>query len=367
VSPKPFKIWIDLDNSPHVPFFKPIIHQLQLQGFALLVTARDRFQVCSLADLLGIKYQAIGRDFTTKNKYVKIFGLALRVLQLLPTVRRQRPDLAVSHGSRSMMAVTRLLRIPLVMVCDYEHATAVLRLCKPAIFMVPEVIPNEAIDYPAEKIRNFPGIKEDVYVPGFRPDPSIVAQLGIPEGQIVCTVRPPATEAHYQSPRSVELFVATMKWLHAHANVTVVLLPRTTAQEEWMRTQWPAWFEDGRIIIPAAAVDGLNLLHHSDLAISGGGTMNREAAALGVPVYSIFKGKIGAVDRYLADKGRLFLIDCEADLETVRLVARPKTPPAPQAHSPALEKIVDCIFEYAAQLQPAKVQPAKVRPASAAS
>jgi uncharacterized protein len=68
------------------------------------------------------------------------------------------------------------------------------------------------------------------------------------------------------------------------------------------------------LLIPKQVLDGLNLIWHSDLVISGGGTMNREAAALGVPVYSIFRGTIGAVDHFLSGEHRLVLLESPADL-----------------------------------------------------
>jgi predicted glycosyltransferase len=96
----------------------------------------------------------------------------------------------------------------------------------------------------------------------------------------------------------------------------MVLLPRNEKQEALLRKTWPHQSDNGKIIIPDHVVDGLNLIWHSDLVISGGGTMNREAAALGVPVYSIFRSKIGAVDQYLANSGRLVLLESVEDVYT---------------------------------------------------
>jgi len=54
------KIWIDLDNTPHVPFFKPIIRELEKRGHEVVLTARDAFQVCELADRMGAGMPACG-------------------------------------------------------------------------------------------------------------------------------------------------------------------------------------------------------------------------------------------------------------------------------------------------------------------
>jgi predicted glycosyltransferase len=94
------KIWIDLDNSPHVPFFAPIIEELERAGCSVLVTARDCFQVCELADLLHLEYRRVGHHYG-KNKVLKLTGLCWRALQLLSSVVRYKPQLALSHGSRS--------------------------------------------------------------------------------------------------------------------------------------------------------------------------------------------------------------------------------------------------------------------------
>jgi predicted glycosyltransferase len=93
-----------------------------------------------------------------------------------------------------------------------------------------------------------------------------------------------------------------------------VLLPRTPKQEAELRQARPDLFASNRIIVPKHAVDGLDLIWYSDVVISGGGTMNREAAALGVPVYSLFRGTMGAVDKHLAETGKLVLLESERDV-----------------------------------------------------
>jgi uncharacterized protein len=306
------KLWIDLDNSPHIPFFKPIIEQLEQRGYEVVLTARDGFQTCELADLAGFRYQRIGRHFG-KHMVLKVAGLIIRSLQLVPFAWREKPDLAVSHGSRSQHLTSFLLRLPVVNILDYEHAE-IMPLVNFVRIVVPEVIPTEAVPISPERILKYPGIKEDVYVPGFVPDPMLLGEIGIGKDKIVVSIRPPATEAHYRSAESDALFDKTIEFLAEQKDTCLVILPRNHSQMEWIADRWPKLCREGRIIFPKKAVDGLNLIWWSDLVISGGGTMNREAAALGVPVYSIFRGKTGAVDRYLAESGRLFLIESPDDL-----------------------------------------------------
>ena len=73
------RIWIDLDNSPHVPFFSPIIGELNKLGYEVLLTARDCSQTCGLADLFHLQYKRIGRHYG-KHKIFKVAGTVFRAL-----------------------------------------------------------------------------------------------------------------------------------------------------------------------------------------------------------------------------------------------------------------------------------------------
>ncbi len=336
------KVWIDLDNSPHVPFFAPIVEELEKRGYAVLLTARDCSQVFGLVDFYSLTCKRLGRHYG-KNKILKLVGLCLRALQMLPTVVSEKPDLALSHGSRAQLLLSTMLGIPSLMILDYEFAR-VLNPVRPSWVMVPEVIPETAAKRYRTRVLRYPGIKEDVYVPRFKPDPTIKAHLGLDANHLVVTVRPPASDAHYHNPESDRLFAAVIDFLGRNPDIRMVLLPRNEKQATSVRKLWPELFATGTIIIPEHVVDGLNLIWYSDLVISGGGTMNREAAALGVPVYSIFRGKIGAVDQYLADRGQLILLESVQDIQTKIILARRNAPAQTQnRNSPALQSIVDQI------------------------
>ena len=166
---KPKKIWIDLENSPHVPFFDPIIKKLEERGYEVFITARDCFQVCELANLHNFKYEKIGRHYG-KNKALKVFGLLMRLMQLMPSIWREKPDMAVSHFSRSQMLLSALKRIPFAVIIDYEH-TQWLPFVHPTYVVIPEAIPDGVIK---ERVLKYPGIKEDVYALDFKPDPSVL-------------------------------------------------------------------------------------------------------------------------------------------------------------------------------------------------
>jgi predicted glycosyltransferase len=339
------KIWIDLENSPHVPFFRPIIDELRNRGYLVTITARDCFQVIELAELAGLKYKKVGHHYG-KHKLAKMAGLCIRVAQMLPLILREKPDLAVSHGSRSCFVLANLLHIPTITIMDYEHAKWV-RHPKSAWVMAPEIIPDHAMQptlLESGHVLRYPGIKEDVYTPSFSPDPNIKSVLGFSDEDIVVTVRPPANEAHYHNPESDQMLALVLHKLASDPRVKAVLVPRTTKQGEQLRAIYFDAFAAKRFVIPEHVVDGLDLIWYSDLVISGGGTMNREAAALGVPVYSIFRGTVGAVDKYLSDVGRLVLLQDAADVESKLEIVRREQRNQRGAHSRApLETVVSNI------------------------
>jgi len=338
-------LWIDLDNTPHVPFFKPIITELERRGWRVMLTARDAFQVCELADRMRLPYTKVGRHYG-KNSFLKIAGLLWRTLQLLPHALRERPILGLSHGSRAQLLLCNLLRIPTVMLMDYEHARMPL-LLHPRWEIVPDALRDAALHCKTrERIRTYRGIKEDVYAQDFQPERTLPPQLRIDNGDVIATVRPPAGEAHYHNSESDRLFAHFMNRLCGTPGVRAILLPRNKNQEAHIRKNCPRWFDASKVIIPNGAVDGLNLLWHSDLVVSGGGTMTREAAALGIPVYSIFRGKTGAVDLHLEAEGRLVMIRSIKEVETrIPFCRRKKLPICTVAQHQVLKQIVDHIEE----------------------
>ncbi len=354
------RIWIDLDNSPHVPFFAPILEELRQRGYSTLVTARDCFQVRELADLFHLDYKLIGHH-SGKNRVRKIAGLCRRALQLTPTVFQAQPDLAVSHGSRAQLIVAAALGIPCLIISDYEFSTGWV-VIHPTWYMCPEVIPKSAAPFDPNRVLQYPGIKEDVYVPRFVPDPRVRSQLGLREQDLVVTLRPPASEAHYHNPESDRLFEAVVEFLIEAPHVKLVLLPRNERQAAALRTAWAGRFANGAIRIPNCVVDGLNLIWHSDLVVSGGGTMNREAAALGVPVYSVFRGQIGAVDQYLSTKGRLVLLENVGDVKSkIRIVRRNPSARLQHGAAGALGSIVGHIDAIMRATAPACAAPSHER------
>ncbi|HJT82487.1 MAG TPA: DUF354 domain-containing protein, partial [Chthoniobacterales bacterium] len=194
------KIWIDLDNTPHVPFFIPIIRELRDRGHEVVVTARDAFQVCELADRKGLICKKIGRHYG-KNPLMKIFGVLWRAAQLVPFHLKEKPQIAVSHGARSQILLSNVLLKPTILISDYEFSKTPL-LMTPRWEIVPYALPTSGLHSDERRVRKYTGIKEDVYAPEFRPDTSMLNELGLNGKHIIVTVRPPANEAHYHNPES---------------------------------------------------------------------------------------------------------------------------------------------------------------------
>lgn len=307
------KIWVDLDNSPHVLFFAPIIRELENSGYRVVITVRNHAQVKDLADLFNLKYTQIGHHYG-KSMILKVLGVFIRSLQMLTYVYHQKPDLAFSHGSRSQFFLSELFRIPYATAFDYEHSRSV-PFVKPTMALMPEVIPANLAKKQIKHLVRYPGIKEDVYVPDFEPDGAIKGELNLKSSDIIATVRPPAMDAHYQSPESGKLFINVINFLGEQENIRIVMLPRIKSQSDFIKKEWPHLFENQKMIIPDKVVNGLNLIWHSDLVLSGGGTIIREAAALNIPAYSFFRGKTGSVDKYLTETGRMTMIRSTDDVK----------------------------------------------------
>ncbi len=315
----PMLIWIDLANSPHVPFFRALIPEFERRGHKTVVTAREFAQTVELAKTAGLAPAIIG-GHGGAGLAGKAQNLIGRAAQLARWARGRGVQLAVSHNSYAQAAAARALGIRSVTLMDYEHQPAnhlAFRLASRVI--VPRAFPDEALrrfGAGAKKVRRYDGTKEDVYLADFAPDPEFVetlSRLGIREHEVLVVVRPPASEALYHRFEN-ELFEGLMQRLYARTDVKVILLARTEAQRAIYAERGQA-----NLIVPQHALDGANLIASADMVISAGGTMNREAAALGVPAATIYAGKWAAIDEELVREGRLLRLCTPEDLESLPL------------------------------------------------
>jgi predicted glycosyltransferase len=313
------RIWVDLANSPHVPFFNALTETFRRLGHQYEITARDFAETVPMARASGLSPQVIGghggKSFSAKGTNV-----IRRAWTLARWARGRGFDLALSHNSYSQILAAKMLSLRTVTLMDFEHQPAnhlAFRLSSRVV--VPQVFPESHLrrfGAHAGKVRRYKGTKEDVYLADFQPAENFGASLckmGIEPDNVLVLMRPPAVEALYHRFEN-KLFDLAIARLRDHAGVQVILLPRNAAQRELYardRTQ--------RVIIPNETLEGANLIAASDLVISAGGTMNREAAALGVPTASIYAGSWGAVDKELVREGRLRRIASSADIEDLPL------------------------------------------------
>ena len=316
------RIWIDLANSPHVPFFRALIPEFLARGHQVEITARDFAQTVELATKAGMLPHVIGGHGGGKLAG-KAGNLVGRAAALRKWARDRGFDLAVSHNSYAQISAAAALRIRSVTLMDYEHQPAnhlAFRLASRVI--VPRAFPaSELKKYGAStrKVRRYDGIKEDVYLADFAADPGFVEvlrRLGVASEDVLVVARPPAREALYHRFEN-ELFDELLSQISARAGVKTILLPRTDAQ----RAEY-AELKLASVIMPQEALDGSNLIAAADLVISAGGTMNREAAALGVPAASVYAGKWAAIDEALVKEGRLKRISSREAIDSLPIQKR---------------------------------------------
>jgi predicted glycosyltransferase len=325
------KIWIDLDNSPHVLFFKPIIERLKAEQIETLITVRSFSQTEELASQHGLSYSLIGEHRNPRHFATRVTSTLRRAGQLAHFVRRQRPDVAISHGSRALVLAAWSLGIPSMTLYDYEFVSAAIfnRLSKR--ILVPAIITHERLreqSLDGRKFRAYPGLKEEVYIYDVEPDSGVLRDLNLDSKRLIITVRPQANWAHYHDRKSEVLFSALIDRLRKEQDAQVIIIPRTQAQHVELTAQYRLTEPQFRVL--DRAVDGLSLMWFSDAVFSGGGTMVREAALLGVNVYSTFAGKLGAADQQLASEGKLKLVREPAEVD--RLVFSKRTGTAPTNH-----------------------------------
>ena len=289
--------------SAHPLVFRPIISRLREQGHEVEVTARDYAQTLELLGMLGIEHTAFGHH-GGESRTGKIAALVSRARQMRKFAKGKEFDLAACHGSNDLPIAARRLGIPAVDMFDYEFATyqhnVGCRLAKRV--MTPDSIPPERLrryGVGDGKLAQYPGLKEEYYLADFEPNPAVLEQLGVDTEKVLVVLRPPPDVSLYHR-KSNPLFPQVVRHLGTHEGVQAVVLPRTTAQREYVRSLGlPS------LIIPAGAVDAQSLIAFADLVVSAGGTMNREAVALGTPVYTTYGGRLGGVDEALIRENRL--------------------------------------------------------------
>jgi predicted glycosyltransferase len=297
------RVWVDMTASAHVLVFRPLIALLRADGHEVEITAREYAQTQELLALHGLEAEVIGRH-GGRSRAGKAASLLSRLGALRRWARDRSFDLAVAHGSHELTLSARRLGIPSATTHDYEFATLQHQLGFRAAtrVVVPEVIPADRLERLGArppKLLRYPGIKEEYYLADFEPDPGVLDRLGVDASRIVVLLRPPPDVSLYHR-HSNPLFPQTLEHLGRDERVQAVVVPRTEEQRAYVESlALPS------VVLPRHAVDAQSLIAASDLVVSAGGTMNREAVALGVPVYTTYGGRLGGVDEALIREGKL--------------------------------------------------------------
>jgi predicted glycosyltransferase len=297
------RVWIDMTAPAHVLVFGPLIELLRDQGAEIELTARDYAQTLQLLELHGLEAEVIGRH-GGRSRLGKARSLSSRLRHLRRWAKGRRFDLALAHGSHELTITARRLGIPSSTTFDYEWAWLQHQLgCRAATrVVVPEAIPPERLrryGVSAEKLRRYPGLKEEYYLSSFEPDPTVIDAWGLDPGRVIVVVRTPPDVSLYHRA-SNPLFPRVLEHLGNHSGVHAIVIPRTREQSAYV-----SGLALPSLVVPDHAVDAQSLIALSDVVVSAGGTMNREAAALGIPVYTTYGGRLGGVDEWLIREGRL--------------------------------------------------------------
>ncbi len=307
------KFWMDIVNSPHVLFFKPLIEELNSRGHSVSITAREYAQTTGLLDKFQLPYTLIGAHAGTKITR-KVIDVYKRGTKLRAYAKDKDFAMALTFNSPSLALAAKILRIPSMVFMDYEHQPLnhlTFRLCDKVV--TPACFPDEfLIKYGAiHKTFKFDGLKEQLYLSDFQPDQDFLNSLNIDKNKIIVVARPPATMALYHRFEN-DLFYDVIKYILKNKEVIMIVMPRSENQRFSLMS-----INESNLIIPEEVLDGRDLMCCSDIVISAGGTMNREAAILGIPAYTVFKGNMGAVDKYLIDLGRIVPIENLNDVKKI--------------------------------------------------
>jgi predicted glycosyltransferase len=310
------RVWVDMTNVAHPIVLRPLIELLERDGHDVEITARPLSHTLELLDDWGHPHTVIGR-YGGASKAGKARAAADRISRLLRFARGRGFDYALGHASADLPPVCRALGIPNTTMFDYEWATLQHHvICRLATrVLVPEAIPPERLRrYGARppKLVRFPGLKEEYYLSSFEPDRTVLERLGVAQGEPVCVVRTPPSYALYLGGSENALLPPLLRRLDGQGCWGVVLT-RTAEQRAAVEALGLE-----RTIAPDRAQDGRSLVAMADALVSAGGTMNREAAVLGTPVWSIFEGPLGGVDELLLREGRMRLLRDPEELTVER-------------------------------------------------
>ncbi len=334
-------IWVDIANPPQVLFMQPLIREMQKRNHSVTVTTRHHSEAVELADQYGLQHKAIGAHGGS-SLIGKEIAIVIRALKLAQYLANKKISLAVSGSSYSQALAAKLLGIPFVTLVDYEGNPGLNIVCRTAQkILTPCFFANQNLyryGASADKILHYNGLKENIYLDLFVPDPLFLEKNDIPPEKCLITMRPESDVSAYHQFEN-PLFDEALEYIAGQNDTLIVLLPRHARQKERYQALGLA-----NVIIPSHALNGPDLIYYSDLVAGAGGTMNREAVVLGSRVYSLFMGELGSVDQYLIESGKMHWIGNRSQIPTIK-IQKKQVAPRRQADGALARQITDLILD----------------------
>jgi uncharacterized protein len=342
------RAWIDVENPPQVQYLTPFKGAFESAGAEVVLTARDYGETYALLRGRGLPFTPVGSSYG-RERWRKALGLVRRTVALGRVFPRgRRPDLVV-HAGRAAPLAARRLGAASFALCDYEYSHMGVDRVAGSYVLFPEAIDRTAfleLGFAADRLLPFQGLKEDITFAELDLDgiPAHDLPHAAGDGLVRVFVRPPAEESHYYREESGALSLQLLEFLARRDDAVVVFSPRYRSQAEYLaRFSWKV-----PPVVLHEAVPIVSLLKAVDLVISAGGTMIREAAYLGVPAYSTFRGEQGGVDRRLEALGRLEFIASADDFERLQFAKRGPLEPL-RSNPKLLSELVETMLERASR------------------
>ncbi len=343
-------IWFDLDNSPHVPLFAPVFKELTKRGLQYDVTARDFAQTLDLLRMWNISHTAIGAH-GGKSKIKKVLNLLKRKGELKRYINNKysgitKPQIAVSHGSRTQLVAAKALGINTMLMMDYEFTETRIFNRYAKDILVPVFIPDKRLNSNGinlNKVIRYNGFKEELYLNSFTADGDFRKSIDVNDSDTLVVIRPPGMLGNYHDSRSEELLVHALNHLSSSDNTVVLITSRSQKDRDFVASNVK---NKSNVRFLDKTVDGLQLVNAADIVLSGGGTMNRESALLGTKTYSIFTGTRPYLDEYLEEMGRLKFITTKEEIESIEVERLKNKEPYP-FNKNIVQEVTDIIVQKA--------------------
>jgi hypothetical protein len=343
------RIWIDADNPPQAQYLAPLAKEFRKRGCDVLVTARDHAATLAVLEHRGEKPVVLGSMFG-RSKREKILGNLGRIRYLSRAAVSHfggRPDALVVGQARGAILTAGLMRVPTFVILDYEGVEMASMKWSGAFILHPEIVPArrfEARGFPASRLIPVPGLKEDITFDGIdlgAMEPALLPEPHDPK-LVSVLIRPPSQTSHYASDKTVQLLGSLLDRLARLSEVQLVFSPREASQIDLLSgREWkvaPVVLKETVPLVP--------LLKAVDWVVTGGGTMVREAAWLGVPGVSVFTGDPPAADEWLERQGALIRVLKPEDADSIDW-ANPGAMTTIEHHPEAIDAVAGIVLSRA--------------------